>query len=191
MFNLFEQPWSLSGVAVIVLFGLFTFRSVWSEKRRPWQLLIPILIAAFGFGLDFLVKTDPEKVRTTLKKSITAVREEDPDVIATLIANNYYDSYHGDKQSLIDHARSRLGHSPVEKIKKAGLMLNVSPPEALAVLAVWIRFAEDSYVAQNYKPLVLVKAEINFTKQPDKSWLISRVELLEIDKQPVAWRQTR
>ena len=58
MWNIFEQPWTLLGAAVLVLFGVLTFRSVWSEKRKPWQWLLPAGVALLGVGLDLAVTTD-------------------------------------------------------------------------------------------------------------------------------------
>lgn len=191
MFNVFEQPWTLLGAAVVVLFGVLTVRSVFPERRRRWQLLVPICVAVAAFGLDLLVKTDLEKVSTVIKTGIKAVEEEDVAAITSIIADNYSDSHHKTKQSLIDHARRQLSRSGVEKNKKAGLLLEISPPEATAVLMTWMRFAKDAYAAQNYKELFLIKVELHLQKQPNGSWLISRADLLEIDRQPFSWRQVK
>jgi hypothetical protein len=189
MFDVFEQPWTLIGAAVLVLFGMLTLRSVFPEKRRRWQLLVPICVAVAAFGLDLLVKTDLEKVNAVIKTGIKAVEEEDVAAIASIIADNYYDSHHKTKQSLIDHARRELSRSTVEKNKKAGLLLEISPPEATAIVMTWLKFAKNAYAAQNYKELFLIKVELHLQKQPDGKWLISRVDLLEIDRQPFSWRQ--
>jgi len=58
MFDIFEQPWTLMGAAVLVLFGMLTFRSFCPEKRRWWQLLVPVFLAVAAFGADMLVQTD-------------------------------------------------------------------------------------------------------------------------------------
>jgi hypothetical protein len=44
MFNIFEQTWTLLGASVIILFVILTIRSVWPERRRWWQLLVPVAI---------------------------------------------------------------------------------------------------------------------------------------------------
>jgi hypothetical protein len=48
-------------------------------------------------------------------------------------------------------------------------------------------FDKNSYIAQNYKSFLLVKARLSFKKQLDKKWLISRIEILELDRQPTSW----
>ena len=50
MFDFFEQPYTLIGAAVIVLFVVFTIRSVVPEKRHWWQFLLPVFVAAAGVG---------------------------------------------------------------------------------------------------------------------------------------------
>jgi hypothetical protein len=189
MFDLFEQPWTLVGAAVLVLFGMLTFRSVLPEKRRWWQLAVPAFIVAAAFGTDLLVQTDREKIYALLKKGMKAIEQEDPNALAAIISADYNDSYHNSKQELMAHTWRQMERSGVQKIKKNSALIQVSPPHASANIIVLVRFEQDSYIAQNYKPWLLIKIRINFQKQPDKSWLINRAEVLEVDKQPVQWRQ--
>jgi len=191
MFNIFEKPWTLIGIAVLVLLGLLQFRSIFTEKRRWWQWLVPALLAVAAFGLDFFVKTDLEKIRAVIKTGIKAVEQENPSGIEAIIADDYSDSYHNTKADLIAHCRKELSRSAVEKNKKANLLIEMSPPQATAVLTVWTRFNKESYIAQNYKQLFLIKVNLYLQKQFEKRWLIYRAELLELDRQPVNWRQIR
>ncbi len=73
MLNFFEQPYTLIGAAIIVLFGLFTYRSVFPEKCSRHQWLIPLSVVALAFALDYSVKTDHEKVNTLIDKLMKAV----------------------------------------------------------------------------------------------------------------------
>jgi len=191
MFNIFEQPWTLTVTAVLVLLGLLQFRSIFPEKRHRWQWLLPTFLAVAAFGLDFFVKTDLEKVKAVIKTGIRAVEQENCDAIEAIIAEGYHDSYHDTKASLVAHCRRELSRSAVEKNKKASLQIEMSPPQVTALLTVWTRFDKDSHVAQTYKQLFLIEVRLYLQKQHDKRWLISRVELLELDKQPVSWRQIR
>ncbi|MHC4215343.1 MAG: hypothetical protein ACYSWP_18430, partial [Planctomycetota bacterium] len=70
MLEIFEQPWTLLGAAVLVLFGILTFRSFCPEKRRWWQLLVPVFLIALAFGTDLLVQTDREKINAVIKTAI-------------------------------------------------------------------------------------------------------------------------
>ena len=121
MFDFFEQPWTLTGVAILVLFGVLTFRSVWPEKNHWWQWLLPVFVASIAFGLDALVKTDLEKVNAVIKVTMKAVQQKDINAIEAVIADNYYDSYHNNKEHLIADCRKYLSQNPVKKIKKTSI----------------------------------------------------------------------
>lgn len=176
---------------MLVLFGMLTFRSVLPEKRRWWQLAVPAFIVAAAFATDLLVQTDREKIYALLKKGMKAIEQEDPNALAAIIAVDYYDSFHNSKQELMAHTWRQMERSGVQKIKKNSALVQLSPPQATVNLIVLVRFEQDSYIAQNYKPWLLIKIRINFQKQPDKSWLINRAEVLEVDKQPVQWREVK
>lgn len=187
MWNIFEQPWTMLGAAVLVLFGVLTFRSIWSEKRRSWQWLLPIGVAVLGVGLDLVVTTDLEKINYVIKTGLEAVAAEDNAALARLVANDYQDSYHKDKESLMSQCRARLVPPSVRKVRKISLKVEVAPPTAKAALALWFTFDKDSFWAQAYKPTALIAVELHFRKQPDRSWLLSRAEVREVDKMPVTW----
>jgi hypothetical protein len=191
MFDIFEQPWTLVGAAVLVLFGMLTFRSFCPEKRRWWQLLVPVFLAVAAFGADMLVQTDLEKINSVIKTTIKAVQQEDCSAIEAAIANNYNDSYHGTKKQLLDHCRRELSKPLVDKGKKTGLLIDISDSNATAILFAVIIFDKNSFISQNYKSFLLVKARLSLRKQPDKKWLISRIEILELDRQPTKWNSIR
>jgi len=115
MFNFFEQPYTLIGLAVIVLFGLFTFRSVFPEKRSRKQWLIPLCVVVLAFALDFIVKTDREKLNALINKLMAAVEREDPAAIEPLIAADYQDSYHKTKADLMARCRKTLADIYIQK----------------------------------------------------------------------------
>ena len=191
MFDIFEQPYTLIGAAVIVLFAMLTFRSVFPEKRRWWQLLVPVLTAGAAFGVDALVPTDLEKINATLDKAIRAVQDEDCNAVAHILAENYTDSFHGTKADLLAHCRSVLKPPLVAKHKKNGVLIEIASPKATATLFTILTFDKSSYISQNYKSFLWTKSRLTLHKQPDGGWLISRIEVLELDQQPAGWRQIR
>jgi len=191
MFDIFQQPWTLVGAAVLVLFGMLTFRSFCPEKRRWWQLLAPVFLIAAAFGLDLLVQTDLEKINNVINAATRAVQQEDCRAIGAVIANNYSDSYHSTKKHLMDHCRRELSKALVDKIKKPRRLIDISDSNATATLFAVIIFDKNSYISQNYKSSLMVNARLSLRKQPDKRWLISRIEILEIDRQPTNWNRIR
>jgi len=191
MFNFFEQFWTLLIAAVVALYIVFRLRSIFPQKRRWWQWFVPPLLAIAAFGLDFLVQTDFEKISGLIDRGIKAVEEENPGAIEAIISANYRDSYHDSKEQLMSHCRNELSRDPVEENKKINVQIEISPPKADVILTVMMKFDKNSYVALNYKQYVLVRVQLYLQKQPDKQWLISRAELLELDRQSVNWEQIR
>jgi len=189
MWNVFEQPWTLLGAAVIVLLGVLTYRSVWFEKRAWWQWLLPVGVAVLAVGLDFAVATDLEKINGILKAGIAAAEHEDCPAIARLIAPDYGDSYHKDKQALMEHCRARLVPPAVERVRKIARVLEIKAPTATATLTLGVRFEEGSYWARaSGQGGAIVKARFWLRKQPDKSWLVTRIEVLEVDGATIGWK---
>jgi hypothetical protein len=192
MWNIFEQPWTLVGMAILVLLGVLTFRSVWDDKRKWWQWLLPLGVAALGFGLDAAVTTDREKINQIIQTSMTAAEQEDCAALARLVAADYEDSHHKSKLALIDHCRERLVPPAVEKVGKVGMALEITPPTAVVTLTVKVTFEQESYWVRNYgKSAALVKARFWLRKQADANWLVTRIELLEVDTVPVNWDMAR
>ena len=188
MFNFFEQPWTLLGASVIVLFGMFTYRSVWPERRKRWQLLVPLALAGCAFGLDALVATDLEKVHAVVRSAIRAVQKEDCQAVASLIAPDYHDSRHASKADLVRHCQEQLTGPTLKKVSKIGDTVALSGGQATVTLLVSLKFEPQSRVAQQHGVLgCFAKVQVFLSKQPDKRWLISQAELLEIDQIPVTW----
>lgn len=192
MFDFFEQPYTLIGGAVLVLFGVFTVRSVLPEKRRFWQWLLPLALAGAAFGLDALVQTDTEQINATIKAGGGGIEAEDLDAIGRVISDSYSDSLHGTKQRLLFYCRQSLSQSQVVKARVKGVRLtDLSQASATAIVFTQLTFDKNSYVAENYKPSLQIKTRLNLKKYAGIGWLISRVELEGLDRQSVSWRQMR
>lgn len=191
MFDFFEQPYTLIGAAVLLLFGILTFRSVLPEKRRWWQLLLPVFVAVAAFGLDMLVQTDLEKINSVINTVIKAVEGEDCNAIEAIIAEDYRDSYHNTKRNLLTHCRQRLTPSLIEKNKKTASLVELSPPNAIATLFMLTTFDKNSSISVNYKSFLFSKIELRLQKQHDRTWLINRAEILELDRLPAKWSHIR
>ncbi|MHC4570768.1 MAG: hypothetical protein ACYS0C_01650 [Planctomycetota bacterium] len=191
MFNIFEHPWGLITVAIISLPVLLMVRRIFPEKRHWWQLALPALLALAAFGFDFLVETDLEKIKAVISTAAKAVEQENPDAIDMLISDNYRDSYHETKARLMFTCRSRLLEPLIEKNIARVVEIDISPPAATTIFTVRIVFDKRSLVYQNFKSQVLIKAKLNLQKQLDNRWLINRVEILEMDRQPTNWRDIK
>ena len=90
MFNIFEKPWALLIVAIVVLLVIYIIRAFKTDKRQWWHLFIPIMIAISAFATDIIVETDQENINNVIKSCIEASRNEDADTIDTFIASDYH-----------------------------------------------------------------------------------------------------
>lgn len=191
MLDIFDQPWTLIGAAVLVFFGVLTYRSIFPEKKIWWQWLLPLFVSAAAFGTDYLVQTDLEKIDAVIYTGTKAVANKDYNAIESIISQNYSDSYHNSKESLMADCRRHLSQNSVEKIKKTGQLVTISGPKAKAAVFILITFDKDSYVSQNFISFIQMKVELQFQKQTDNEWQLNRIEILEINRQPTRWNQIR
>ncbi len=191
MFDIFEQPWTILLLAIIVSLVISIYRWLFPEKKRWRQLLIPLVIAVLGLAADLLVRTDSERITVLLKTAMVAVEEENADGIDAVISPHYADSYHNSKEDLMRYCRMMLDQPLVEKNKKWALSLEVSGPKANAVFTVITHFDPQSYIYQSYMRAMRTKMELHLQKQPDKSWLITRAEVLELNLQPAKWHDIK
>jgi len=53
--------------------------------------------------------------------------------------------------------------------------------------SVFLFFDEKSRFYKELKPAMILKFELGLKKYPNKKWQINRVEVLEIDNQPIKW----
>jgi hypothetical protein len=187
MFDFFEQPWTLVGAAVLVLFGLLTFRSVFPEKRRWWQMLVPLVLVGIAFGLDAIVRTDLEKINATIDTGIKAVKEEDSGTVERILSDNYSDSYHRSKRHLLDHFKRVLSEPLIANHKQTGRLIDIRGSQATVVLFTTVTFERDSRIAQNFTSFLMTKTKLTLEKQPDEKWLLKRIEVLELNRQPANW----
>ena len=191
MWDIFDQPWTLTGLAVLVLFGVLTYRSIFPERKSRWQWLLPLFVIVAAFGTDYLVQTDLEKIDAVINTGMKAVTNRNYQTIETIISENYSDSYHNSKESLMADCKRQLSQNSVEKIKKTDQLINISVPNAKATVFIIITFDKNSYVSQNFVSFLPVKADIYFQKQPHNEWLINRVEIRQINRQSTGWNQIR
>ncbi len=178
-------------MSVMVLFAVLTFRSIVPEKRRWWQWLLPVAVAISAFGLDMLVRTDLEKINSCIDSGLRAVELQDYNMIETIIADNYRDNYHNNKENLLTHCKRRLPELMVLKNKKRAVHIEISQNNATAHLFMITTFDKNSFVSQNYKSFIMATVELRFNKQADGKWLINRIEINELDKQPASWSNVR
>lgn len=190
MLNIFEHPWALLGSAIIVWFVILMLRGTFPNKYYRLLKILTLLIIAAAFGLDFFVATDLEKINSVIKAGLKATEEEKVEVLEALISDNYQDSYHNGKIDLISYCSVLLSEPLVAKNIKTGLEVEISSPNATATLVVLTKFDEQSSIYA-YKAYQLTKIRLDLEKARDKSWLITKIEVLEIDRKTVNWKHIK
>jgi len=190
VFDIFEQPWTLLIIAIVILLVLLMIRRIFPEKYHWSQLTLPVFLTVTAFGLDFLVQTDLEKINTVISTAVKAIEQENPDAIEPIISEDYSDSYHKNKTALMRHCRRTLSEPLVEKGIIRISSIDIQGLNAIAVFTVRMVFDKRSFVYQSYKRIILAKVKIKLRKEQNK-WLINQAELLELDRRPVNWGDIR
>lgn len=190
MYNIFQTPWLLITAAVISLVILTVFRLGWPEKKRLWQLLLPMLLALTALGLDFFVKTDYEKIEIIFKLGSISVANEDVDSLAKLFADDYSDPVHNSKQSLVRYCHALFSQPLVEKVKLRYNKITVTPPHADALFEVAVHLESNPDLAVTPE-IIFVKMKLDFTKTPHKRWLIRGSQIHAINNHPFNWNSVK
>jgi len=191
MFNIYEQPWTLVSLAGILLLAVWGYRSVAVDKRYWWQFLIPVIVAAAGFGLDCLVQTNLEQIKDVLQRASKAVESEDSKALGELISEDYRDSYHRSKSRFMAHCENAFAEPLIKKSITKVIAIEIDLPKAEVVFTTRLVFDKDSPLYQDYINIMLVKLRMKLEKNPQKGWLISSAEIKEINHQPAGWGNTR
>ncbi|MFA5423934.1 MAG: hypothetical protein WC374_08770 [Phycisphaerae bacterium] len=186
MWNIFEQPWTLLTAAVISALIIAVVLVFIKSKYKSLLWLIPLLIAALAFILDYEIDTDREKIIKTTNTAVKAVEEENCDALAACIAEDYADSAHRDKAALMLRCRSVLRPPLIYNIIDSILDMQITGSTAEIELLNRVLFDEksDAVYAAN---AIVAKVKINFRKQPSGDWLITNTEILTINGRPAKW----
>ncbi len=187
MWNIFEYPFAGIGTAIIVFIALWIFRTVRPDKKRRWQLFIPLLIAVAAVAVAYFVQTDKEKIQKTISKGINAFEQQKIEPIKEIIADDYSDPYHSSKDLIIAYCEALVQTATVEKITIFNRQTEIEGDKAAFTVEGLVKFTEQSEIAKMGKPFMIVKAKFHFRKTPQKKWLINSSEILEIDRQQVNW----
>jgi len=179
-------------VIILILFLLPVLSRLSNPAPRWWVWLVPFGLAVTAFGADWTVKTDLERIEHVINTGIKAAQIESTEGIEAVIASDYKDSFHYNKERVIQHC-SRLFSEPlIEEIIKKGLNIDINQTKATLVLTVLVKIDERSSIYKRYfKPAALVTLRLELHQQADRKWLINRAELLEVDRRTVNWNIIR
>jgi hypothetical protein len=187
MFNIFEEPWTLLIAAAAVLLIIFIIRALKPEKRRWWQLCIPVIIAVSAFAIDFIIETDRENINSIIKYTIKAAKNQDTNVFDAFIASDYNDSLHQSKEEVMVYCRAILSEPAVKRFLILEQSMELTSSNAAVTVKGVLFFDEKSRFYKELKPAMILKGKLSLKKYLGKKWQVNCAELLEIDNQPIDW----
>ncbi len=187
MTNIFQTPWLLLFISLVLLMVVAVLRQNSPEKQLWWLLLLPLSVAVIAFGLDHFIKTDYEKVKHTIKCARDAVVAEDADALGTTLSPGYSDRSHDSRGELVRFMRSFFTTTQIDKARQTTGQIVINAPTATAENVYRVHVEPNSAYTQAAS-LYYVKVRMRLTKNADAQWLITGCELLELNFQPFRWR---
>ena len=184
--NILEQPWTLAVIGLLAELAVLIGARFWPLKVRRKHLLIGPILIVLGLGLDYLVATDREKIEAVIATVVKATEEENAEQIIECIGP----AYHGrlqDSRELFAHFCRQLFNQPqIKKNRVLDQQLQLDKTKATLRITALSQIDRRSSWAQ-WLPLAKTVWEIRFEKQPDKTWLIVWIDLLELNNEPLDW----
>jgi len=186
MWNVFENGWlllTLAGIALVVA-------SVVRQEKPEWgykPLLVPLLLAALAFGLDYAFTTDYEAVSAIVPACKRAAIKADVNTMMNFIGPDYADSAHRNKAAFKAAAERILPRASINRIRTQSHVITIEGNQAESVFLGAVHLNKNSeYAAMG--SLVMVELKFDYEKIA-KKWYIQRIEVKAINYQPMKWGQ--
>ena len=187
MTNIFQTPWLLLFISLVLLIVVTVVRQNSPEKQLWWLLLLPLVLAIIALGFDYFIKTDYEKVKQAVKHARDAIVAEDADALARTLSPGYSDRSHNSGDQLVGFLRSFFATTQIDKAPQTTGQIVIDAPTATAENVYRVHVGPNSAYTQTAS-LYYVKVRIRLTKNADAKWLITGCELRELNFQPFHWR---
>lgn len=184
MWNIFEQPWLLVIVAAVLFITHRIWRGIKPEKMPNKYLIMPLVVLLLAFGLDFLVKTDLEKINGIIKTAKKAAVDIDTESVKTIVWENYSDVANRNRAEAISYFKSGLSVAPLERVFIAEKNIEINGDTANVRVKAGLIFKPDASIGAT--SIVL---DMELKKFADGGWLIVTSELIEFGKQKMNWNQ--
>ncbi len=180
MLNILEQPWTMLVIGFWAELAVVIGARYWPLKVHRKHLLIGPLIIVLGFGLDYLVVTDREKIQTVVDTIVRATEEENAEQIIECIAPDYHGRLEGSRESFAQFCRRLFSQPLIETNWLRNLQLQLDKTKATVRITSLSQLDRGSQWGQ-WLPIAKTVWEVRLSKQPDKSWLIVWIDLVELN----------
>jgi hypothetical protein len=186
MWNIFENCWlllTLAGISLVVASIVRQEKSEWGYK----PLLVPLLLAALAFGLDYAVTTDYEAVSAIIPACKRAAIAGQPDPIMEFISPNYNDRHHKNRAAIDSAIRHVITGSSIKQIRTQSHTITINGREANSEFGGAVHLNNDSRYAV-YGNFFLIEMKFDYEKI-GKKWYIKRMDLESVNNQSMDWNQ--
>ena len=186
MLNIFEKPWLLAAIGFWLTVAVFILARFWPLKFTRKHLLIGPALIALAFALDYLIVTDKEKIENIIATVVQATQEEQALDFIRFISPDYADSFHHSRESFAAFCRQIFSQPQIEKNWITDQRLELVKTQATVYITAITQLDQRN---QWNAGLNFIKTawQLQFSRQPDKTWLIRNIELIELNDQPVDW----
>jgi hypothetical protein len=175
-------------ICAIALSALLISGIILSKDKANYIWFLPLILMTAGFGIDWVVQTDTEQIKSTLSKSELAIEHEDMALFSSVISDKYQDSMHPNKQALLQHFNSYFGQPLCDSVTNTFTQINKKQNEAEILIVVFISFNQNSFPVRDYSvSTAKVELKLKLFKEPDRKWRIRGVEIAAVDNQPFSW----
>ncbi len=201
MFDVFQTPWLLLSVAMVLLGVVFFWRQdLFSNGGngggwRGWgggsgRYLLPLIVAALAFGLDYFVRTDREKIVSTVNRAMDFAVERDFEVFNEIFSPDYSDRHHRSRERFRMFCRTSMAMANLEQVSKRRFELVVSDDgRAECEMSLLVRLNARSGEMAGTQSIFWVEVRIGLKKTDDARWMISGSDLVTVNHQPFGWSQ--
>ena len=180
MLNILEQPWTMLAIGFWTEVAVIIAAKFWPLKIRRKHLLIGPIIVVLGFGLEYLIVTDREKIETVVDTIVQATEDENAEQIMECIAPDYYGRLEGSREAFGQFCRGLFSQPVIETNWLRKLELQLDKTKASVRITSLSQLDKSSQWGQLI-PVTSTIWEVRLSKQPDKSWLIVWIDLVELN----------
>lgn len=188
MWSVFENSWLLLTLAGVAFVAASIYRQA-KPEHGYWPLLVPVLLAGVGFGLDYAVTTDYEAVEQVISACKEAAIAGKPEVIGGYLSPDYRDSANRSKAQMESAMKAILTAAAVQKVRVISHNIEMRGNTAESQFEAGVHLGQsNSYTAGT--SFMYVGLKFGFEKIGDR-WFIQNAEITSVNNSPMNWSHVR
>lgn len=182
---MFESPKILLIAAVAVFVVVSLFRTFLPDKRKWWQLLLPIVVLLSAFIVDYSVQTDNEAIKETVYTTRKSIETRNLPMLRNTVSKDYKDERNGDFDSLMAAFTAHFREPFIRKITFRNLEITTDSTTATVKAVAICKFDDRSSFASDIAGVLFLGGNAKLKKVGDK-WLITDVQIEKVNSKDVS-----